>query len=150
MLPSERVPTHPGEILKEEFLDPLDLTQVALAAHIGVPVQRINEIIRGKRGITPETAWLLAQALGTTAQFWVNLQANYDLASARPRKTISRLRKAGKPPGEAAGKTCHASGSGFGGPWHRPWLRQVRASSRRSFPGASGDTRYRYWRDKKR
>jgi len=95
MLPSERVPTHPGEILKEEFLDPLDLTQVALAAHIGVPVQRINEIIRGKRGITPETAWLLAQALGTTAQFWVNLQANYDLASARPRKTISRLRKAG-------------------------------------------------------
>lgn len=94
MLPSERVPTHPGEILKEEFLDPLDLTQVALAAHIGVPVQRINEIIRGKRGITPETAWLLAQALGTTAQFWVNLQANYDLASARPRKTISRLRKA--------------------------------------------------------
>ena len=95
MLPSERIPTHPGEVLKEEFLDPLDLTQVALAAHISVPVQRINEIIRGKRGITPGTAWLLAQALGTTAQFWVNLQANYDLASARPKKTISRLRKAG-------------------------------------------------------
>jgi addiction module HigA family antidote len=95
MLPSERIPTHPGEVLKEEFLDPLRLTQVALAAHIGVSVQRINEIIRGKRGITPETAWLLAQALGTTAQFWVNLQANYDLASARPKKTISRLRKAG-------------------------------------------------------
>jgi addiction module HigA family antidote len=95
MLPSERIPTHPGEVLKEEFLDPLRLTQVALAAHIGVSVQRINEIIRGKRGITPATAWLLAQALGTTAQFWVNLQANYDLASARPKKTISRLRKAG-------------------------------------------------------
>jgi len=95
MLPSERIPTHPGEVLKEEFLDPLNLTQVALAAHIGVSVQRINEIIRGKRGITPETAWLLAQALGTTAQFWANLQANYDLASARPKKTIARLRKAG-------------------------------------------------------
>ena len=95
MLPSERIPTHPGEVLKEEFLDPLDLTQVALAAHIAVPVQRINEIVRGKRGITPATAWLLAQALGTTAQFWVNLQANYDLASARPKKTISRLRRAG-------------------------------------------------------
>ena len=95
MLPSERIPTHPGEVLKEEFLGPLNLTQVTLAGHIGVPVQRINEIIRGKRGVTPETAWLLAQALGTTAQFWVNLQANYDLASARPKRTVARLRKAG-------------------------------------------------------
>jgi addiction module HigA family antidote len=95
MLPTERIPTHPGEVLHEEFLTPLGLTQVALAAHIGVPVQRINEIIRGKRGITPETAWLLSQAFGTSAQFWVNLQANYDLASARPKKTVARLRKAG-------------------------------------------------------
>src|SRR6266540_675879 len=83
MLPSNRVPTHPGEVLQEEFLTPLGVTQVALAEHIGVSVQRINEIVRGKRGITPETAWLFAQALGTTPEFWVNLQVNYDLASAR-------------------------------------------------------------------
>lgn len=95
MIPSHRVPTHPGEVLQEEFLDQMGLTQVKLAAHIGVPVQRINEIIRGKRGITPETAWLLAQAFGTTPEFWVNLQANYDLASARPTRSISKLRKAG-------------------------------------------------------
>jgi addiction module HigA family antidote len=95
MLPTERIPAHPGEVLQEEFLAPLGLTQVALAAHIGVPVQRINEIIRGKRGITPGTAWLLSQAFGTSAQFWVNLQANYDLASARPKKTVARLRKTG-------------------------------------------------------
>ena len=56
MLPENRVTTHPGEILKEEFLDPLGMTQVAFAHHIGVPLQRANEIIRSKRGITPETA----------------------------------------------------------------------------------------------
>jgi addiction module HigA family antidote len=95
MIPDTRIPTHPGEVLQEEFLDPLGLTQVKLAEHIGVPVQRINEIIRGKRGVTPETAWLFAQAFGTTPQFWTNLQANYDLASARPTRTVSKLRKAG-------------------------------------------------------
>ncbi|HEX9712756.1 MAG TPA: HigA family addiction module antitoxin, partial [Actinomycetota bacterium] len=84
MLPNKRVPTHPGEILSEEFLKPLGLTQVALAEHLEVPIQRINELIRGKRGVTPETAWLLAGALGTTPEFWLNLQANHDLAKARP------------------------------------------------------------------
>ena len=95
MLPSNRVPTHPGVILHNEFLAPLGLSQVALAAHIGVPVQRVNEIVRGKRGITPETAWLFAQAFGTTPQFWVNLQTNHDLAQARPRRKVRQLRKAG-------------------------------------------------------
>ena len=66
ILPKNRIPTHPGEVLNEEFLKPLGLTQVALAAHLGVPVQRINELVRGKRGVTPETAWLLAGAFGTT------------------------------------------------------------------------------------
>jgi len=66
VLPKNRIPTHPGEILLEEFLTPIGLSQVKLAAHIGVPVQRINEIVRGKRGITSETAWLLSQAFGTT------------------------------------------------------------------------------------
>lgn len=88
MIPRNRTPVHPGEILQEEFLVPLGLTQVRLAAHIGVPVQRVNEIVRGKRGITSETAWLLAQALGTTPEFWTNLQANYDLASNRPERKI--------------------------------------------------------------
>jgi addiction module HigA family antidote len=81
MLPSNRIATHPGVILQKEFLEPLGQTQRALAAHIGVPVQRINEIVRGKRGISPETAWLLSQALGTTPEFWLNLQANHDLSS---------------------------------------------------------------------
>jgi addiction module HigA family antidote len=94
MQPRNRVPTHPGEVLREEFLVPLVQTQVALAHHIGVPVQRINEIVRGKRGITPGTAWLLSQALGTTPEFWLNLQASYDLAVNRPSRHVRRIRKA--------------------------------------------------------
>ena len=95
MLPKNRIPTHPGEVHLEEFLVPLGVTQSALAAHVGVPLQRVNEIVRGKRGVTPETAWLLAGALGTTPQFWLNLQAAHDLASTRPGKAIKRLRRTG-------------------------------------------------------
>jgi len=95
MLPKKRIPTHPGVILLEDFLLPLGVTQVAFARHIGVSVQRVNELIKGKRGITPETAWLLSQALGTTPQFWVNLQTNHDLAGTKPRRKVSKLRKAG-------------------------------------------------------
>jgi addiction module HigA family antidote len=91
MLPRSRIPSHPGIILLEEFLKPLGLPQVAFAAHLGVPVQRINELIRGKRGVTAETAWLLAQALGTTPQFWLNLQASHDLALARPKKALRKI-----------------------------------------------------------
>ncbi len=94
MIPKSRIPTHPGEILLEEFLKPLNLTQVDLAAHIGVPVQRVNEIVRGKRGITPETAWLFSQAFGTTPEFWINLQANHDLARNRPERQIPQLQQA--------------------------------------------------------
>jgi addiction module HigA family antidote len=86
MIPTNRIPTHPGVILLEEFLEPMNITQVALANHLNIPVQRINEIIKGKRGITPETAWLLAQAFNTTPQFWMNLQTNYDLALNRPKE----------------------------------------------------------------
>jgi addiction module HigA family antidote len=95
MLPKNRVPTHPGEVLLEEFLVPLAVTQVAFAEHVGVPLQRVNEIVRGKRGVTPETAWLFGQALGTTAEFWMNLQANYDLANSRPSRVVRRLKKVG-------------------------------------------------------
>jgi antitoxin HigA-1 len=91
MIPENRIPTHPGEILLEEFLKPLAMTQVAFAQHIGAPTQRINEIVNGKRGITPETAWLFAQAFGTTPEFWMNLQSNYDLARKRPLREVLQL-----------------------------------------------------------
>lgn len=94
MQPEKRIPTHPGEILREDFLVPLRQTQVALAGHLGIPLQRINELIRGKRGVTPETAWLLSQALNTTPEFWLNLQASYDLAKNRPARKIPRIRRA--------------------------------------------------------
>tara|TARA_B100000029_G_scaffold500607_1_gene572609 strand:+ start:357 stop:644 length:288 start_codon:yes stop_codon:yes gene_type:complete len=93
MLPENRLPTHPGEILLEEYLKPLEVTQVDFAQHVGVPVQRINEIVRGKRGVTPQTAWLFAQALGTSPEFWINGQSIYDLAKNQPEKRIEKLRK---------------------------------------------------------
>lgn len=94
MLPEKRVPTHPGEMLLEEFLKPMNLSQKAFAEHLGIPLQRVNEIVRGKRGVTPETAWLFAQAFGTSPQFWLHLQNGYDLAMTRARKKIARLRTA--------------------------------------------------------
>lgn len=95
MIPRNRIPAHPGEILIEEYLRPLGLTQVEFAAHIGVSVQRINEIIRGKRGITPDSAWLFAQAFATTPEFWLNLQATHDLARSRPKRRVRSLVKSG-------------------------------------------------------
>jgi addiction module HigA family antidote len=94
VIPENRVPTHPGVILAGEFLAPLGISQVALAAHLGVPVQRVNELVRGKRGVTPETAWLLSQALGTTPEYWINLQTAHDLARSRPAKPVPRLKAA--------------------------------------------------------
>lgn len=91
MLPENRIPTHPGEILLEEFLVPMNVSQVAFAAHIGVPTQRVNEIVRGKRGVTPETAWLFAEALGTSPEFWLNLQTNFDLVRFRPKRQVQRM-----------------------------------------------------------
>lgn len=94
MFPENRIPSHPGEILFDEFLKPLEITQVAFAKHIGVPIQRLNEVIRGKRGITPDTAWRFAQALGTTPEFWMNLQVAYDLSRGRPSIQIERIQQA--------------------------------------------------------
>lgn len=91
MLPNKRTPTHPGEILSEDFLKPLGFTQVKLAEHLGVPVQRINELVRGKRGVTPETAWMLAGAFATTPEFWLNLQTNHDLVRSRPARGVRQL-----------------------------------------------------------
>lgn len=95
MIPEHRIPTHPGKILLEEFLIPEGITQVELAKHIGIPIQRINEIVNGKRGVTPETAWLLAQAFGTSAEFWINLQTTYDLAKNYPKQEVKKLKAAG-------------------------------------------------------
>lgn len=95
MIPENRIPTHPGVVLSQEFLAPLGLSQVALASHLGVPVQRINELVRGKRGVTSDTAWLLAQAFDTTPEFWINLQSAYDLARSRPATVVEKLAAVG-------------------------------------------------------
>lgn len=94
MIPTHRLPSHPGEVLLEDFLKPLGVTQVAFAAHIGVPVQRVNEVVRGKRGVSPESAWLFAQALATSPEFWMNLQANHDLAITRPETDLPPIAQA--------------------------------------------------------
>jgi len=91
MRPTRRTPTHPGQILLLEFLAPMGLTQMDLARHLEVPIQRINEVVRGRRGVSAETAWLLSQALGTTPEFWMNLQVNHDLVACRPARRVGRL-----------------------------------------------------------
>jgi len=78
-VPTDRTPTHPGEMLLEEFLKPMNLTQRELADGIHVPYQRINEVINERRGITPSTALRLAKFFGMSAAFWMNLQLRWDL-----------------------------------------------------------------------
>ena len=82
-VPSNRQPIHPGEILLEEFLVPLELTQRELANRIGVPYQRVNELVNGKRGVTPSTALRLSKFFGTTPDVWLNLQLRWDLYFAQ-------------------------------------------------------------------
>jgi addiction module HigA family antidote len=81
-----RNPFHPGEILQEEFLDPAGMTQAALAEKLGWTRTRLNELIRGKRGITADAALDLADALGTSAKLWMNLQATWDLNIAEQKR----------------------------------------------------------------
>lgn len=76
-------PAHPGEVLREDFLKPLGLSQYALAKAIDVPQIRVSEIVNGKRAITPDTALRLARYFGTSAEFWMGMQATYDLEMAR-------------------------------------------------------------------
>lgn len=83
MIPTHRAPTHPGEMLLKEFLEPRKISQVRLAKKMGIPIQRLNTLINGKRGVTAETALLLAEALRTTPEFWMNLQSAYDLYEAK-------------------------------------------------------------------
>jgi addiction module HigA family antidote len=92
MIPQNRITTHPGTILLKEYLEPMELTQKELANHLNIPIQRINEIVRGKRGVSADTAWLLSKAFNTSPEFWLNLQAMYDLSSNRPSKEIRPLK----------------------------------------------------------
>jgi antitoxin HigA-1 len=96
-IPTRRIPTHPGEMLLEEFLVPMGITQRRLAQAIHVPYQRINEIVNGRRGITPGTALRMAKFFGVSAEFWMNLQLRWDLyhsqqAEGKELKAIRPLR----------------------------------------------------------
>jgi len=85
MTPKNRPPTTPGEVLLEEFLKPKGMSQTELAARMEVPIQRVNTLIAGKRGVTAETAILLSRVFETSAEFWMNLQTACDLYDARRR-----------------------------------------------------------------
>jgi addiction module HigA family antidote len=76
-------PIHPGEVLVEDFMEPLGLSANALAGKLGVPANRISAIVRGRRDVSPDTALRLERAFGSSAEFWLNLQARYDLEMAR-------------------------------------------------------------------
>ena len=99
-VPTNRQPTHPGEMLLEEFLDPMGLTQRDLADGIHVPYQRVNELVNQRRGVTPSTALRLAKFFGTTAGYWMNLQLRWDLFHTQVEekdelKQIRKTRRAG-------------------------------------------------------
>jgi addiction module HigA family antidote len=85
MTPKKLLPVHPGEILLEDFLQPMDISQYRLAKDISVPPRRINEIVHGLRGITADTALRLARYFGTSERFWLNLQTRYDLEVEKDR-----------------------------------------------------------------
>jgi len=99
-VPTHREPTHPGEMLLEEFLKPMRLSQRDLAEGIRVPYQRVNELVNGKRGVTPGTALRLAKYFGNTPAFWMNLQLRWDLyhaqrSEAEALRRIRRIQRAG-------------------------------------------------------
>jgi addiction module HigA family antidote len=87
-----RIKTHPGEILNEEFMIPLQISARALAAELGVPANRVTAIIRGERSVTADTAIRLGRYFGTTSQFWLNLQQAYDLSKAEIEGDFKKIR----------------------------------------------------------
>ncbi|QPJ64637.1 MAG: HigA family addiction module antidote protein [Candidatus Nitrohelix vancouverensis] len=92
MLPKNRPPTHPGEMLLLEFLEPAKLTQTELARHLNWSFARLNEIINGKRGVTADSALSLGEAFGTGPEFWLNLQRNWDLWHSRKKhRPVAKL-----------------------------------------------------------
>jgi addiction module HigA family antidote len=101
MLPKLRIATHPGTILQEEFLDPMGLSQATLARALRIPLNRVNEMVRGKRGITPQSALLLAEYFENSPEFWMNLQMAHDLSRAREVLRKRPGRTAAKPKARA-------------------------------------------------
>ena len=94
MLPKNRPPTHPGEMLLKEFLEPQGITQTEMARHLKWPFARLNEIIKGRRGVTAASALAIGEALGTGPEFWMNLQRDWDLWHiSRNHRPVPRLRK---------------------------------------------------------
>ncbi len=93
MLPKKRPPTHPGEMLLKEFLEPLEVSQKTFAAHLGWTYARLNEIIKGRRGVSAGSALSIGEALGTGAEFWLNLQRDQDLWHSLQRHKRVRLLK---------------------------------------------------------
>jgi antitoxin HigA-1 len=87
-IPTNRVPTHPGEMLVEEFLKPMQITQRELATAIHVPYQRVNELVNQKRGVTPSTALRLARFFDVSPDFWLNLQMRWDLYKAQNSESV--------------------------------------------------------------
>lgn len=92
-LPANRPPTHPGEMLFEEFVKPLNITQTELAQKLGVSYPRLNEIIKGRRSVTPDTALRLSQVVGMSADFWLGLQQDWDLWHAMKSPKAIEIRK---------------------------------------------------------
>ncbi len=101
MAPRTLDPIHPGEILAEEFLAPMEITQYRLAKDISVPARRINEIVQGKRGVSADTALRLSRYFGTSERFWINFQSHYDLElqkdklGPRLKREVVELQRAG-------------------------------------------------------
>jgi len=92
MLPKKRVTTHPGEVLQAEFLSPLNISQSELARHIGVMPYVINQLVHGKRGVSPRMALMLARAFGVSPEFWMGLQADHDLSKLMQKRGERRVR----------------------------------------------------------
>lgn len=91
MLPNHRIATHPGEVLREEFLAPMRLSAADLARHINRPPAEVDAVLNEEAPVTAELAWLLGMAFDTTAEFWINLQSNHALTRSRPNHQIPQL-----------------------------------------------------------
>jgi len=103
MLPKNRPPTHPGEMLLKEFLEPLEVSQRAFAEHLGWTYARLNEIVKGRRGVSADSALALGEALGTGPEFWLNLQRDWDLwHSLRTHRRVAPLKRPAAATGPAS------------------------------------------------
>jgi len=127
MSQSSLSPIHPGEVLLEEFMKPLGVTQYRLAKETDVPARRINEIVQGQRSVTADTALRLAKFFGTSEMFWLNLQARYDLQLQKTKignvlssvRSLAQLRKTSPPIPRVARSTVRAAKAGAARSGHR-------------------------------